>query len=151
MAAIAPWFRLHLPSCGPGFESQAHHLCFFNLYWNCKKRSKINKKRPGLAHFFKNRVICRNAFPLITDVTLIGLIVCSWTTLICADVEKSQHDSDWPLFNVWLWPTRSVTRFGEILALCQNLKSFRQFLRFYLVFGILLNLTIFVCHLGKIS
>ena len=29
MAAIAPWFCLHIPSCGPGFKSQAHHLCFF--------------------------------------------------------------------------------------------------------------------------
>ena len=29
MAAIAPWFRLHLPSCGPGFISQAHNLRFF--------------------------------------------------------------------------------------------------------------------------
>ena len=26
--AIAPWFHLRLPSCSPGFESQAHHLCF---------------------------------------------------------------------------------------------------------------------------
>ena len=25
------WFRLHLPSCGPGFESQAHHLHFFQF------------------------------------------------------------------------------------------------------------------------
>ena len=51
VAAIAPWFRLRLPSCGPGFESQAHHLCFFN-YWNCNEKiTKINKKRPGLAHF----------------------------------------------------------------------------------------------------
>ena len=32
MAAIAPWFCLRLPSCGPVFESQAHHLRFFNLY-----------------------------------------------------------------------------------------------------------------------
>ena len=31
VAAIAPWFRLRLPSCGPGFESQAHHLCFFSI------------------------------------------------------------------------------------------------------------------------
>ena len=31
VAAIAPWFRLHLPSCGPGFESRAHHLCFFQF------------------------------------------------------------------------------------------------------------------------
>ena len=27
-AAIAEWIRLRLPSCGPGFESQARHLCF---------------------------------------------------------------------------------------------------------------------------
>ena len=31
VVAIAPWFRLRLPSCGPGFESQAHQLCFFQL------------------------------------------------------------------------------------------------------------------------
>ena len=55
VAAIAPWFCLRLPSCSPGFESQAHHLCFFN-YWNCnEKRTKINKKRPGLAHLKKQR------------------------------------------------------------------------------------------------
>ena len=40
----------------PGFESQAHHLHFFNVYcWNCiwywnEKRTKVNKKRPWLAH-----------------------------------------------------------------------------------------------------
>ena len=60
MAAIAPWFHLRLPFCGPGFESQAHHLSFFNLhYWNCiEKMAKINKKRPGLAHVFNNK-LCR--------------------------------------------------------------------------------------------
>ena len=26
--AIAQWIHLYLPSCSPGFESQAHHLCF---------------------------------------------------------------------------------------------------------------------------
>ena len=31
VAAIAPWFRLRLQSCGPGFESQAHHLHFFQF------------------------------------------------------------------------------------------------------------------------
>ena len=31
VAAIAPWFRLRLPSCGPRFESQAHHLRFFQF------------------------------------------------------------------------------------------------------------------------
>ena len=42
----------------PGFVFQAHHLHFFNLYyWNCnEKRTKINKKRPGLAHFLKKTI-----------------------------------------------------------------------------------------------
>ena len=31
VAAIAPWFRLRLPSCDPGFKSQAHHLRFFQF------------------------------------------------------------------------------------------------------------------------
>ena len=50
----AQWNRVRLPSCGPGFESQAQKLCFFSLYswnsvyichlnWNVK-RTKINKK-----------------------------------------------------------------------------------------------------------
>ena len=61
-AAIAQWIRLRLPSCRPGFESQAHQQCFFkfilfklyicHLIWNVK-RTKLNEKLPGLAHFFK--------------------------------------------------------------------------------------------------
>ena len=31
VAAIALWFRLCLPSCGPGFESKAHQLRFFQF------------------------------------------------------------------------------------------------------------------------
>ena len=27
---IAQWICLRLPSCHPGFESQAHHLCFYH-------------------------------------------------------------------------------------------------------------------------
>ena len=55
-AAIALHYHLHLPFCGHGFESKVHHIHFFNLYyWNCNgKRTKINKKRPRLAHFLKN-------------------------------------------------------------------------------------------------
>ena len=30
-AAISLWLRLFLPSCSPGFESQAHHLHFFQF------------------------------------------------------------------------------------------------------------------------
>ena len=64
VAAIAPWFCLRLPSYGPGFESQAHHICFFQfvllkLYWD---ETKINKKRPGLAHFKKNNASSMHHF-----------------------------------------------------------------------------------------
>ena len=59
MAAIAQYIRLCLSSCGPGFESQAHHLCLFHysqiLDYIChcvEKRTFIKKKRPSLAHFF---------------------------------------------------------------------------------------------------
>ena len=55
MAAIAQWIRLRLPSCGPGFESQAQHLhfAFFNL--NLNRNVERTKKRPGLAHSGSNR------------------------------------------------------------------------------------------------
>ena len=47
-AAIAQWIRLRLPSCRPGFESQAHHLCFFNLYLSfeleCEKNENQQKE-----------------------------------------------------------------------------------------------------------
>ena len=43
---LLPWVRV-----------QAHHLCFFHLKYLCYichlKRTEINKKRPGLAHFLK--------------------------------------------------------------------------------------------------
>ena len=61
-AAIAQWIRLRLPSCRPGFESQAHHLCFFqfilfklyvcHLNWNVK-RTKNKQKEAGVGPFFK--------------------------------------------------------------------------------------------------
>ena len=34
-AAIAQWIRLRLPSCRPGFESQAHHLNFYHGRLRC--------------------------------------------------------------------------------------------------------------------
>ena len=64
----------------PGFESQAHHLCFFNLYWNCnEKRTKLNKKRPGFAHLKKIKKILRWNFlnrigPWIVSAQEIGSI-----------------------------------------------------------------------------
>ena len=44
VAAIAPWFCLRLPSCGPGFESQAHHLYFFQ-FASLKLYRENNEKR----------------------------------------------------------------------------------------------------------
>ena len=52
-AAITQWIRLRLLFCRPRFESQAHHLCFFQFIWFklyiCQlnsnvKRTKINKR-----------------------------------------------------------------------------------------------------------
>ena len=53
-AALATWFHLHLPSsASPGSNPKHTIYAFFNLYnWNCnEKRTKIYKKRPGMAHF----------------------------------------------------------------------------------------------------
>ena len=58
-AAIAPWFRLGLPSCGPGFESQAHHLCFFQfvllkLLLELEKNENKQKEAGIGPYFLKN-------------------------------------------------------------------------------------------------
>ena len=53
-AAIAPWFRLCLLSCGPGFDPKHIIFAFFNLYWNCnEKRVKINKKEARIWPIYK--------------------------------------------------------------------------------------------------
>ena len=54
VAALAQWIRLRLPSCGPGFESQAHpgFFQFVNKLW-CVKDENKNEKRPGLVHLKK--------------------------------------------------------------------------------------------------
>ena len=58
-ASITQWISLHLPFCHPGFESQAHHLCFnhlkSNFWYICHvKRLKINKKEARFGSFCKN-------------------------------------------------------------------------------------------------
>ena len=43
-------------SVATGLDSQAKHLCSFNLFWNCdEKRTKIKKKRSGFANL-KNKL-----------------------------------------------------------------------------------------------
>ena len=51
-AAIAHWIRLCLPSCRPGFKSQAHHVHFYLCYICHVKRTKINKKKTRFGPFF---------------------------------------------------------------------------------------------------
>ena len=53
MATIAMWFRLHLPSCGPGFESQALHLRFFQLLKLYRENNENKQKEAGIGPFFK--------------------------------------------------------------------------------------------------
>ena len=55
LAAIAQWFCLRLPSCGPGSNPEHTIYAYFNLYfWNCdEKRTKINEKEAGIGPFLK--------------------------------------------------------------------------------------------------
>ena len=57
MAAIAPWFCLRLPSCGPGFESQAHHLRFFQfvLLKLYRENNENKQKEAGIGPFLKRQ------------------------------------------------------------------------------------------------
>ena len=51
-AAIAHWIHLGIPSCHPGFESQAHHQFFYQFIFESfhVEKTEINKKRPGNGH-----------------------------------------------------------------------------------------------------
>ena len=49
VAAIAPWFRLGLPSCSPRFESQAHDLRFFQFVLMKLYRENNEKTKRGRA------------------------------------------------------------------------------------------------------
>ena len=55
VAAIAQWIHLRLPSRRPGFEYQTHQLRFYQIIFDLRhvEKTKINKKRSGLAHFKK--------------------------------------------------------------------------------------------------
>ena len=55
MAAIALWFCLRLPSCGPSFESQSmlFSICIVKIAMWMRKGRKYVKQMPGLAHFQK--------------------------------------------------------------------------------------------------
>ena len=51
---------------GPRFDSSHRQNFIEHLFIiNCIEKTKINKKRPGMAHFLKKNSISRNSFPSI--------------------------------------------------------------------------------------
>ena len=58
VAAIAPWFHQRLPTCGPRFESQLHHLHFFQfvLLKLYRENNKNKQKEAGIGPFFKQAI-----------------------------------------------------------------------------------------------
>ena len=44
-AVIAQWIHLCLPSCGPGFEYQAHHLRFFHFVIELSSEQDENQQK----------------------------------------------------------------------------------------------------------
>ena len=58
VAAIAPWFCLRLPSCSPGFKSQALHLCFFQfvLLKLYRENNENKQKEAGIGPFLKKTI-----------------------------------------------------------------------------------------------
>ena len=59
---MAQVMRLHLPSCSPGFESQAqHHTCFFQYILQLRCEYDENKtKRAGI----KKNILCMQLITL---------------------------------------------------------------------------------------
>ena len=59
-ATIAQWIRLSLPTCCPRFESQAHHLRFYQFKFQFKlwhvEKTKISRKRGRDWPIFKKNV-----------------------------------------------------------------------------------------------
>ena len=57
MFALAQWICLCFPSCCPGFESQVHHLRFYQFKFEFKlwhvEKTKINRKEAGIGPFQK--------------------------------------------------------------------------------------------------
>ena len=65
VAAIALWFRLHLQSCGPGFESQdtiyTFSICIVEIEICCWKEKKERKFAGIWPYFTKLRTFKRRS------------------------------------------------------------------------------------------
>ena len=55
-AAIVQWIRLRLPSCHPGFESQAHHLSFYQFIFELYHMEKTKLNMPT-QHYWRYIVV----------------------------------------------------------------------------------------------
>ena len=92
-AVIAQQICLHLPSCCPGFESQAYHLRFFHLQFLCYmchvKRTKINKKRPGLAHFLNVRFNVQNNVCATSCTSYIDIMYVKYVNFFANKLKQS--------------------------------------------------------------
>ena len=114
VAAIAQWFRLRLPSCGPRFEFQAHHLCFFKKIE--KNNFLIYQFTVGLYLFLKLRTKVDEVWNLHTreQVYLCDIThsVSMWHNIYVDEV-WNLHTRE----QVYLCDN-CVTRFGKILQLC---------------------------------
>ena len=55
-ATIAQWIRLRIQSCHPGFESQAHHLSFYQFVFELclVEKTKTKQKEAVIGTFLKN-------------------------------------------------------------------------------------------------
>ena len=107
VAAIAPWFRLRLPSCGPKHTIYA----FFNLYRNCnEKRMKINKKEAGMWPFFK-----KTAY-VYESVSITPVQICSCTCISILSILKCAKMYGFSSH----WPHKTTTRrpFKQIWLNC---------------------------------
>ena len=85
-AVIAQWIRLHLLYCGPGFDSQAKHLRFFNLncYWE-KDENKSQEARIG--PYLETDIISVNHVNKTTCLALEASSGCI-TIRSCLDIKQ---------------------------------------------------------------
>ena len=75
-AAIAQWIRLCLPSCGPGFESKAHHLGMLLPFTIKLCALFVIVLRKGQTSTKRGRV-----WPI--QKTIFDLTICSFSSEIC--------------------------------------------------------------------
>ena len=80
---MAQWIYICHPSCCPGFESYAHHLCFYHffvkfvlyLFLHCEKNESVNKKRPDLVQFFFKKIAAHISLLLSAEEVIGGAVL----------------------------------------------------------------------------